>query len=76
MRDHPERPDHDGPLEQNPLQPARRGLRVWIYVIAAVIVIAVVAFALVRLATAGQNTPGPSSLGVVAHVIAAARILL
>ncbi|MBM7025235.1 hypothetical protein [Clavibacter zhangzhiyongii] len=76
MRDHPERPDHDGPLEQNPLQPARRGLRVWIYVIAAVIVIAVVAFALVRLATAGQNTPGPSSLGDVAHVIAAARILL
>jgi hypothetical protein len=30
----------------------------------------------VRLATAGQNTPGPSSLGDVAHVIAAARILL
>jgi hypothetical protein len=76
MRDHPERPDHDGPLEQNPLQPARRGLRIWIYVIAAVIVLAVIAFALVRLATAGQNTPGPSSLGTVLPLAAAARALI
>ncbi|WP_043670491.1 hypothetical protein [Clavibacter michiganensis] len=76
MRDHPERPDHDGPLEQNPLQPARRGLRIWIYVIAAVIIIAVIAFALVRLATAGQNTPGPSSLGAVADLLRAARALI
>ncbi|MDQ0743743.1 hypothetical protein QFZ62_001051 [Clavibacter sp. B3I6] len=76
MRDHPERPDHDGPIEQNPLQPARRGLKVWIYVIAALVVIAVIAFALVRLASAGQNTPGPSSLGAVADVILAARSLL
>jgi hypothetical protein len=76
MRDHPERPDHDGPIEQNPLQPARRGLKVWIYVIAALVVIAVIAFALVRLASAGQNTPGPSSLGAVADVIVAARSLL
>ncbi|MCJ1710506.1 hypothetical protein MT344_04825 [Clavibacter michiganensis subsp. phaseoli] len=76
MRDHPERPDHDGPLEQNPLQPARRGLRIWIYVIAAVIVLAVIAFALVRLATAGQNTPGPSSLGTVLQLAAAARALI
>ncbi|RIJ52492.1 hypothetical protein DZG00_04640 [Clavibacter lycopersici] len=76
MRDHPERPDHDGPLEQNPLQPARGGLRIWIYVIAAVVVITVIAFALVRFATAGQNTPGPSSLGEVVDVIAAARLLI
>jgi len=76
MRDHPERPDHDGPLEQNPLQPARRGLRIWIYVIAAVIVLAVIAFALVRLATAGQNTLGPSSLGTVLQLAAAARALI
>jgi hypothetical protein len=76
MRDHPERPDHDGPIEQNPLQPARRGLKVWIYVIAALVVIAVIAFALVRLASAGQNTPGPSSLGAVTDVILAARSLL
>ena len=76
MRDHPERPDHDGPLEQNPLQPAGRGLRIWIYVIAAVIVLAVIAFALVRLATAGQNTPGPSSLGTVLQLAAGARDLI
>ncbi|WP_317230707.1 hypothetical protein [Clavibacter sp. MX14-G9D] len=76
MRDHPERPDHDGPLEQNPLQPARRGLKVWIYVIAALVVIAVVAFALIRFATAGQNTPGPSSLGALVAVVAGARALL
>ena len=76
MRDHPERPDHDGPLEQNPLQPAGRGLRIWIYVIAAVIVLAVIAFALVRLATAGQNTPGPSSLGVVLQLAGAARAMI
>jgi hypothetical protein len=76
MRDHPERPDHDGPLEQNPLQPARRGLRIWIYVIAAIVVIAVIAFALVRFATAGQNTPGPASLGAVVDLIPAARALI
>jgi hypothetical protein len=76
MRDHPERPDHDGPLEQNPLQPARRGLRVWIYVIAAIVVIAVIAFALVRFATAGQNTPGPSSLGAFAGLVPAVRALI
>jgi hypothetical protein len=76
MRDHPERPDHDGPLEQNPLQPARRGLRVWIYVIAAIVVIAVIAFALVRLATAGQNTPGPSSLGAFAGLVPAVCALI
>jgi hypothetical protein len=76
MRDHPERPDHDGPLEQNPLQPARGGLRIWIYVIAAIVVIAVVAFALVRLATAGQNTPGPSSMGDVVQLAQAARALI
>ncbi|OUE27160.1 hypothetical protein [Clavibacter michiganensis] len=76
MRDHPERPDHDGPLEQNPLQPARRGLRIWIYVIAAVVIIAVIAFALMRLATAGQNTPGPSSLGEIADMAQALRLLV
>jgi len=76
MRDHPERPDHDGPLEQNPLRPARRGLRIWIYVIAAVVVVAVIAFALVRLASAGQNTPGPSSLGAVLPLVGAARALI
>ncbi|OUE26391.1 hypothetical protein BFL36_04080 [Clavibacter michiganensis] len=76
MRDHPERPDHDGPLEQNPLQPAGRGLKVWIFVIAAIVIVAVIAFALVRLATAGQNTPGPSSLGEVLGVAAAARALI
>jgi flagellar basal body-associated protein FliL len=76
MREHPERPDHDGPLEQNPLQPARRGLKVWIFVIAAIVVVAVVAFALVRLATAGQNTPGPSSLGALVPVLASVRALL
>jgi hypothetical protein len=76
MREHPERPDHDGPLEQNPLQPARRGLKVWIFVIAAIVVVAVIAFALVRLATAGQNTPGPSSLGALVAVVGSARALL
>lgn len=76
MREHPERPDHDGPLEQNPLRPARGGLRIWIYVIAALIVVAVIAFALVRLATAGQNTPGPSSLGVVLPLAGAMRALI